>query len=86
MLQDYYCRGRVVLQLNSVTIIEKERAARNVFLCWIPSNGVISSPFSPLTNFFSKKCEGNPMFKIFLDLSKFGVLALPKSFYNFADS
>ena len=28
----------------------------------LPSNGVISSPFSCLTNFFSKKHEGNPMF------------------------
>jgi hypothetical protein len=53
---------------------------------YVPSNGVISSPFSCLTNFFSKKREGNPMFLIFLDLSKFGVLVLSKSFYDFADA
>jgi hypothetical protein len=52
----------------------------------VPSNGVISSPFSSLTNFFSKKREGNPMFLIVLDLSKFGVWVLPNSFYDFADS
>ncbi len=49
----------------------------------LPSNGVISSPFWPSTNFFSIIHECDPMFLIFLELSKFGVQALPKSFYDF---